>query len=818
MLNKKLFSIGGAFILLQSFCVLLLLLLTAAPAIAQENGNPSEQKAQPVKNKPRRVSNVKIKDEPPSAETVVVAKSGATTAAPEVVNGASSNEKDEAETDRLENERSERMRAEKERLEKERIEAGLAALEREKQRAAEEAVAKERASAAERERFLKEQMDAEIKKREDALKKERQEAAENTAKITSAAQAEKRRLETEAAAKQREAEELRRQANELTGKVESSEKAKAELEAKALETEKQANQAKIDAARNQAEIERRAAEEKEKVRVALIAQTARNLSFLKPDEATALVPANLSTGVEIETALKAAIKKSPALVRAVGFCSSGFEGANYTLDIPGEVTMEVLLNDLRSRYGINFLPDSDVMNLPVRVNVQDIPWNIVLRSKLNNHNLVPVCAPDGKTIEIYKREKYLALQDAERKSEPLVTEFIELQYLQPQKGGQVNVAGKPLSSGSGSVESLVADIDKVLKEGGNQRGSVSRITGTNKLIVEATERQFERIRAIVKEADKKPVQVILKAYVYSANATLINDKGFQGSVIFGAGNLNQLGGFSTLPGNSQAGGSSSGGGGSSGGSSSGGASNEPGQVVPGGVRNLGPGFGQPSNALSAGAPNSVFGISSIIGTAQFSLQLTSLHQQGKVFVKSTPFGIVLNGNTINLDVGRQVPVLIEAQNNLGGGGGTLEILNAGNILVATPQVIYENGRPTAVNLNLRLENNDVDPSVTTRGVPSVNRRSIQNDFILGLNQTVVLGGFTVESEANTKSKSLFGVFQRNSKTRSQDRLFFAIQAEVVEQGADASSVKLPENYNTEIPTNVPDLSKKPRSDSPQSPK
>jgi type II secretory pathway component GspD/PulD (secretin) len=59
----------------------------------------------------------------------------------------------------------------------------------------------------------------------------------------------------------------------------------------------------------------------------------------------------------------------------------------------------------------------------------------------------------------------------------------------------------------------------------------------------------------------------------------------------------------------------------------------------------------------------------------------------------------------------------------------------------------------AVNLELQLESNEVDLSVISQGVPSVTRRSIQSKLILNQDKTVILGGFTVDSNSNSVAKT-----------------------------------------------------------------
>jgi type II secretory pathway component GspD/PulD (secretin) len=180
--------------------------------------------------------------------------------------------------------------------------------------------------------------------------------------------------------------------------------------------------------------------------------------------------------------------------------------------------------------------------------------------------------------------------------------------------------------------------------------------------------------------------------------------------------------------------------------------------------------------------------------------------------------VVLDGEGTSLDVGRKIPIIINAVNNLGGDAGELQILDASNILQVIPQVVDdEAGNPIAVNLIMRLESNDVDSSVVTQGVPAIARRSIQSRIILNEEKTVILGGFTVDSDSNTTSKApglgdipgLGWLFKRKVRSTQINRLYFALSVSIVPFGQMIEPVSVP-GANTDIPSLTPPM--KDRSD------
>ena len=212
---------------------------------------------------------------------------------------------------------------------------------------------------------------------------------------------------------------------------------------------------------------------------------------------------------------------------------------------------------------------------------------------------------------------------------------------------------------------------------------------------------------------------------------------------------------------------------------------------------------------------SLFDLSTIIGTVQFDVQASALQQNGVISVKSRPFAAVLDGDTTLLTVGRQVPVVVTATNNFGGNAGTVTILQAANQLSVTPHVIDDDhGNPIGVNLELRLESNDTD-APTGQGIPTVQARSIQSNFNLNQEQTAILGGFTVDSDNKTLSKTpglgdlpvLGELFKRRVRTSQINRLYFAISVEVIPYGGPIEPVQVP-GSSPDPPTITPTMLKR----------
>ena len=536
-----------------------------------------------------------------------------------------------------------------------------------------------------------------------------------------------------------------------------------------------------------------------------------------------------------------------------GYCDPNFVGPPIRFSQTVQLRLEDLINQLHQRFGVNFILGDGVATLPLNVKAGSIPWNVLLRSQLFVSGVRASCI-DANTIQLVKNDEIPNLQDsAEAKPN-----FIKLRFLQPgisqnisitgqssggqgggggqgcQGGGQGGGGGGGSSGGGGgggggqqgcgNFEKLIIEIEKILgirsmtessvgggSSGGSQGGStqttevkrtnrsVTVIPGRNILVVRATPDEMVLIREIIALADRPPFQVVIRGLVYTANEDKLKDIGGQVSAIVGTANQRTLGGVTSQPGPDSPTAPTT--------------PTTPGQPNPGGVRTFGDGFNFPT-----GGGDAIFGISTIVGTAQFSAQVNLLQQDGVISVKNRPFAVVLDGEGTSLDVGRKIPIIVSAVNNIDGEAGTLQILDASNILQVIPQVVDdEAGNPIAVNLIMRLESNDVDGSVVTQGIPAIARRSIQSRLILNEDKTVILGGFTVDSDSKTTTKApglgdipgLGWLFKRKVRSTQINRLYFALSVSIVPFGQIIEPVSVP-GAGTDIPSVTPPM--KDRSD------
>lgn len=500
-----------------------------------------------------------------------------------------------------------------------------------------------------------------------------------------------------------------------------------------------------------------------------------------------------------------------ALAQDGNYCDPNWVGPPIRFSQTVELKLEDLINQLHQRFGVNFIIGKGIGDLPMNIKAGSIPWNVLLKSQLFLSGVRARCI-DQNTIELIENKELPTLQDMA----DVETRFVKLKFLQRTGGGTVDLAnrsqggqnggqgggcgGNNQGGTSGSVQGggqgggqqgqtagqlsnnkfdkLVVEIEKILglrsmseSSGGPGQGAgaqqtevvrtnrfVTQIPGRNILAIRATKEEHELIDQIIVRADRPPFQVVIKGLVYTANQDRLRDIGVQTTITGGTADNRTSGGI----------------------------------------------FG---DTLGTGT---LFDFSTIIGTFDFNVQATAFQQNGIISVKSRPFATVIDGLCTTLDVGRQLPIIIDSTL---GGQGDVVFVNAANNLAVTPYVIDDdNGNPMAVTLELRLTANDIDSSISARGIPAISARSIQTQLLLGEDKTAILGGFTVDSDSRTFRKTpglgdipIIGeLFRRRIRDTRVNRLYFAVSVSVIPFPDAIRPVDVP-GATTDPPSITPEM-------------
>ncbi|HEX3187909.1 MAG TPA: type IV pilus secretin PilQ [Pyrinomonadaceae bacterium] len=477
----------------------------------------------------------------------------------------------------------------------------------------------------------------------------------------------------------------------------------------------------------------------------------------------------------------------------------GFVGEPISLNLVNADIRDIL-NYITEQYGVNFVIDSSVAQVPVTVNVQDVPWNVALDAVLKanrlgievNGSILRVATTDVLAKEA---ETQKVITDSRLDASPLVTEFIRLNYARASgtlaqaagstgafSGGATNLsfsggAGGDATGGSGD-QGLLPIISRRL----SRRGSIEVDGRSNTLIITDVKENIDAIRQLVSILDQPEPQVEIETRIVIAQRNFSRDLGAQLSL--GVANFGRsgLGSFSTLPASTATGGSGggSGSGGSGGGSGSGGgaATGVPSGPNPFSVFGGLAGTPQPTNNLAAAAANTVIGLTTgLFGSAQISALITLAESRGQAKTVATPRVTALNNRPAQIESGSQIPVQT-TQAASGTAVVTTTFVSVPLRLSITPQITDAG----TVVLRVTIENNTINTGIAVGGVPGIDTQRMQSEVLVPDGGTTVMGGVLADTEGEAQQRTpglaslpiLGNLFKRKLTTRQNSEILFFI--------------------------------------------
>ncbi len=314
----------------------------------------------------------------------------------------------------------------------------------------------------------------------------------------------------------------------------------------------------------------------------------------------------------------------------------------------------------------------------------------------------------------------------------------------------------------------------------------------NTIVVVATPQEYETIKAVIKELDVMPLQVLIEATIIEVRLTEQTKYG----VSWGFGSAGNIGSTTDDDGNTTV----------------------TGDAASRGMAQLG------ALATTAAAAAGSGGFSYVISNAANTVQaaIEAFGKDDNINVLSSPSLLVLNNHEARINVGNQVPVRTNETTSLGSGIGSdtavssgIETTDTGVELKVTPRV---NANGVVI---MEIEQSVKEANKTdTSGIdsPTILNREINTSVAVHSGETVVLGGLINESYSDSITGipwfkdlpyigPLFGVTDRK---KEKDELIVLITPRVVQNKADARRVtreyqlRLPSLY--EIEDNLNDIS------------
>ncbi len=454
--------------------------------------------------------------------------------------------------------------------------------------------------------------------------------------------------------------------------------------------------------------------------------------------------------------LVAAQKVEPQL-QGKFYGEPGFRGEPINLNVVNADIRDIL-SYITDQYGINFVIDKSVKDVPVTVKVNDVPWNVALDSVLQaqelgvqvNGNILRIA--DNKTLAA-EGELYSAKQNNQLDTSPLFTELIRLNYATGGGGasaggttaGTVSGGSGGPSSGGGGASSGGDGLLPIIKRRLSRRGSIEIDSRSNSLIITDVASNIAAIKQLVSILDQPEPQVEIEARIVVASRNFSRDIGVQlaGLVLGGRGSGAQGG---TLP-------------------------------VAGAPANI-PG-GNPNGTLRSQLANTVIGLTTgIFGTAQISALITAGEQKGQAKVIATPRVTALNNRTAEIKSGTKIPITTVQPGSTGATViATTTYIDVPLRLSITPQITDQG----TVILTVVAENSST-ATIVGGAPPAINSQSMTTQVIVPDGGTTVVGGVLFDDERESQDRTpglasiplLGNLFKRKGVSRNTNEILFFI--------------------------------------------
>jgi type IV pilus assembly protein PilQ len=448
----------------------------------------------------------------------------------------------------------------------------------------------------------------------------------------------------------------------------------------------------------------------------------------------------------------------------------GFRGEPINLNVVNADIRDIL-NYITEQYGINFVIDKSVKDVPVTVNVNDVPWNVALDSVLQAQDLA--VQVNGSILRVAEKntlaneaEKDAKIRDSQLGTSPLYTEFIRLNYarasgtLSGDAGGANQLSTGTTSGGGGGSSSGASSggssggsdqgILGIIKRRLSRRGAVEVDGRSNTLIITDVRENIDAIRQLVALLDQPEPQVEIEARIVVATRNFSRDIGVQlAGLVIGPRGSGAGGG--TLPGATT------------------------GLAVPPGLP-----IGSVNNTLSSQIANTAIGLTTgIFGTAQISALITAGEQKGQAKIIATPRVTTLNNRPAEIKSGTKIPVTTVQPGAAAGGAvvASTEYVDVPLRLAITPQITDVG----TIILNVVAENSST-ATIVGGAAPAINTQSMTTQVTVPDGGTTVVGGVLFDDERENQDRTpglskmpIFGnLFKRKGVQRNTNEILFFI--------------------------------------------
>lgn len=424
----------------------------------------------------------------------------------------------------------------------------------------------------------------------------------------------------------------------------------------------------------------------------------------------------------------------------------GFVGEPINLKVVNADIRDIL-NYITEQYGINFVIDGAIKQVPVTVNVNEVPWNVALDSILRSQGLA--VQVNGSILRVAD-SKTLALElsinrqiiDSRLDSSPLYTEFIRLNYakafgeseqIKTKTGTSSDTKDAQDNESKNEIQTTQTNTGllPIVRRRLSRRGAIEVDERSNTLIVTDVRENIDAIRQLVSILDQPEPQVEVETRIVVATRNFSRDVGVQlKGLVYGT------------------------------------RSNGSGPVVSG-----------ETDFLSS-IPSTVIGLTTgLFGTARIDALISAGEQKGQAKIIATPRVTTLNNRPAEIQSGTQIPVTTIQPGESTTAIVTTEYVNVPLRLAVTPQITDAG----TVILKVVAENSSASASGNELA-PAINTQSMSTEVLVPDGGTTVIGGVLFDDERESQDRTpgvskiplLGNLFKRKGVQRNTNEILFFI--------------------------------------------
>ncbi|WP_294495683.1 type IV pilus secretin PilQ [uncultured Ruminobacter sp.] len=376
-------------------------------------------------------------------------------------------------------------------------------------------------------------------------------------------------------------------------------------------------------------------------------------------------------------------------------------------DVPVRSALKVLAQEVNLNLVMN-----DSVGGNITINFDSVPWDqaldTILRVKGLDKRVEGTILLIGSQDELAQYEqKQLEEQDKKTAKEPLVTEFIQVNYakaadfvkLISTKDSELSIRANSVnningSSGADSNDSLLS-----------ARGTVTVDERTNTLIIKDTEASIANIKRLVETLDTPVQQVVIEARIVSIDESAETALGINWQMDTNNGTLN-----TGKPNNSEK------------------------------------WYAGSGTQTDVPADGGTFSLGRITKNFAINLALKALETEKRTDIISSPRITTTNQKEAYIEQGYEIPSITSASS----GATTIEWKKAVLSLKVTPQITPDD----SVFLDLKITQDDKGDEVKSFGTSSlsIETRELETQVLVGNGETLVLGGIFQQSVSRTVKK------------------------------------------------------------------